>query len=69
MTAFVVAVAYVLIWRICVLACGLVAVILGYRLFKLGFAAHQGDLSNLEQPEQFNRALCKLLDRVGAGAG
>lgn len=44
MTAFVVAVAYVLIWRLCVLACGLVAVILGYRLFKLGFAANQGDL-------------------------
>ncbi len=44
MSAFMVAVAYVLIWRICVLACGLVAVILGYRLFKLGFAAQQGDL-------------------------
>jgi hypothetical protein len=44
MTPFVVAVAYVLIWRICVLACGLVAVVLGYRLFKLGFAAQQGDL-------------------------
>ena len=44
MTAFMVAVAYVLIWRICVLACGLVAVILGYRLFKMGFAAQQGDL-------------------------
>lgn len=44
MTAFTVAVAYVLIWRLCVLACGLVAVILGYRLFKLGFTADRGDL-------------------------
>jgi hypothetical protein len=44
MTAFTVAVAYVLIWRICVLACGLVAIVLGYKLFKAGFAAHEGDL-------------------------
>ena len=46
MTAFMVAVAYVLIWRICVLACGLVAIVLGYRLFKLGFAVreHEGEL-------------------------
>lgn len=44
MTAFMVAVAYVLIWRICVLACGLVAIVLGYKLFKAGFAAHEGDL-------------------------
>ena len=39
MTPFVVSVAYVLIWRLCVLACGLVAIILGYRLFQSGFAA------------------------------
>ena len=44
MTALTVAVAYVLIWRLCVLACGLVAVILGYRLFKLGFDADRGGL-------------------------
>jgi hypothetical protein len=44
MTAFAVSVAYVLIWRLAVLACGLVAVILGYRLFKLGFTAQQGEL-------------------------
>jgi len=44
MTAFTVAVAYVLIWRLCVLACGLVSVILGYQLFKLGLAAQRGDL-------------------------
>jgi hypothetical protein len=44
MTPFVVSVAYVLIWRVCVLACGLVAVVLGYRLFKIGFTAQQGEL-------------------------
>jgi hypothetical protein len=44
MTAFAVSVAYVLIWRLAVLACGLVAVILGYRLFKLGFEAQHGEL-------------------------
>ena len=44
MTPFVVSVAYVLIWRLCVLACGLVAIILGYRLFQSGFAAQQGSL-------------------------
>jgi hypothetical protein len=43
MTAFAVSVAYVLIWRLAVLTCGLVAVILGYKLFKLGFTA-QGEL-------------------------
>ena len=37
MTAFAVSVAYVLIWRLAVLTCGLVSVILGYKLFKLGF--------------------------------
>ena len=44
MTAFAVSVAYVLIWRLAVLTCGLVAVILGYRLFKLGFTVQQGEL-------------------------
>lgn len=44
MTPFLVSVAYVLIWRLCVLACGLVAIILGYRLFQSGFAAQQGSL-------------------------
>ncbi len=44
MTPFVVSVAYVLIWRLCVLTCGLVAIILGYRLFQSGFAAQQGSL-------------------------
>jgi hypothetical protein len=44
MTAFVVSVAYVLIWRLGVLACGLVSIVLGYRLFKLGLAVQQGDL-------------------------
>lgn len=44
MTPFAVSVAYVLIWRLCVLACGLVCVILGYRLFQTGFAAQQGNL-------------------------
>lgn len=43
MTAFAVSVGYVLIWRLAVLTCGLVAVILGYKLFKLGFTV-QGDL-------------------------
>ncbi|MBA3006047.1 MAG: hypothetical protein KKB91_11130 [Proteobacteria bacterium] len=44
MTTFIVTVAYVLIWRLCVLACGLVAIILGYRLFMNGFAVHEGSL-------------------------
>ena len=44
MTTFVVTVVYVLIWRLCVLACGLVAIVLGYRLFMSGFAAHEGSL-------------------------
>jgi hypothetical protein len=44
MTSFTVSVAYVLIWRLCVLACGLVCVILGYRLFQSGLAAQQGNL-------------------------
>jgi hypothetical protein len=44
MTPFALSVAYVLIWRLCVLACGLVCVILGYRLFQSGFAAQQGNL-------------------------
>ena len=44
MTPFAVSVASVLIWRLCVLAGGLVCVILGYRLFQTGFAAQQGNL-------------------------
>lgn len=44
MSAFVVSVLYVLVWRLSVLACGLVAIILGYRLFNSGFAAQQGNL-------------------------
>ncbi|MBI5506362.1 MAG: hypothetical protein HY899_16335 [Deltaproteobacteria bacterium] len=44
MDAFIVSVFYVLIWRLCVLACGLVCVILGYRLFMGGFAAQQGSV-------------------------
>ena len=44
MTAFVVSVLYVLVWRLCVLACGLVSIILGYRLFKLGFTTREGKL-------------------------
>jgi hypothetical protein len=39
MTPLAVSVAYVLIWRLCVLACGLVCVILGYRLFQSGRSA------------------------------
>ena len=46
MTLFAVSVAYVLIWRLCVLACGLVCVILGYRLFQRAFAARQGHLED-----------------------
>lgn len=44
MDAFVVSVVYVLIWRVCVLACGLVSIVLGYQLFKSGFAAQEGKL-------------------------
>jgi hypothetical protein len=44
MTTLVVTVVYVLLWRLCVLACGLVAIFLGYRLFMSGFAAHEGSL-------------------------
>ena len=44
MTAFVVSVAYVLIWRLGVLACGLVSIVLGYRLFMQGLATQPGDL-------------------------
>lgn len=43
MTTFTIAVLYVLIWRICVLACGLVSVVLGYRLFSDGLAAVKSD--------------------------
>ena len=44
MNPFVVSVFYVLVWRLCVLACGLVCVVLGYRLFLSGFAAQQGSV-------------------------
>lgn len=44
MTALVVSVGYILIWRLCVLACGTLAIVLGYRLFKLGLTVQQGDL-------------------------
>jgi hypothetical protein len=44
MTPFVVSIVYVLIWRLCVLACGLVSIVLGYRLFMSGFAAQEGGL-------------------------
>jgi hypothetical protein len=44
MTVFIVTVAYVLIWRLCVLICGLVSIVLGYRLFMSGFAAQEGSL-------------------------
>lgn len=44
MTTFIVTVVYVLIWRLCVLACGLVSIVLGYRLFMSGFAAHESSL-------------------------
>lgn len=44
MTTFIVTVIYVLIWRLAVLACGLVSIILGYRLFMSGLTAHEGSL-------------------------
>jgi hypothetical protein len=44
MSAFVVSVIYVLVWRLGVLACGLIAIILGYQLFKIGLTAHEGKL-------------------------
>jgi len=44
MNPFVVSVFYVLVWRLCVLACGLVCVVLGYRLFLGGFAAQQASV-------------------------
>jgi len=45
MDAFVVSVVYVLIWRLTVLACGLVSIVLGYRLFKSGFVAQEGKIA------------------------
>ena len=44
MTAFMVAVAYVLIWRICVLACGLVAIVLGIGSSSWAFPPSRGEL-------------------------
>lgn len=44
MTTFIVTVIYVLVWRLSVLACGLVSIILGYRLFMSGLTAHEGSL-------------------------
>lgn len=44
MSAFAVTVLYVLIWRLCVLACGIFTVYLGFRLFVSGLAAHEGSL-------------------------
>jgi len=43
-TPFEISVAYVLVWRLAVLGCGVVAVVLGYRLFQTGFAAREGTL-------------------------
>jgi hypothetical protein len=44
MTDNLVFVLYLLIWRLAVLSCGVVAIVLGYRLFMGGFAADQGSL-------------------------
>jgi hypothetical protein len=44
MNTFVVTILYVLIWRLCVLGCGLVSIVLGYRLFKSGFASEEGSI-------------------------
>ncbi len=44
MSGFVVSVIYVLVWRLGVLACGLTAIILGYKLFKLGLTSEKGKL-------------------------
>ena len=44
MNAFVISVGYLLIWRLAVLTCGLVSVVLGYKLFRAGFAAPGGQL-------------------------
>jgi len=44
MISFVVAIVYLLIWRIAVLLCGTISIILGYKLFKLGFTSQDGKL-------------------------
>ena len=44
MTSFDVFIVYLLMWRLCVLACALVSIVLGYRLFMSGFAAQEGGL-------------------------
>jgi hypothetical protein len=44
MTDNVVFVLYLLIWRLAVLSCGVVSIILGYKLFMGGFAADKGSL-------------------------
>jgi hypothetical protein len=44
MTTFIVTVIYVLIWRLSVLACGLISIFLGYRLFMSGLTAHEDSL-------------------------
>ena len=67
MTPFVVSVAYVLIWRLCVLACGLVAIILGYRLFQSGFAAHREPRGRVGQhPEARQRRAGPFFALFGA---
>jgi len=44
MNSFIISVVYILIWRLAVLSCGIILVILGYKLFKLGFTAQEGKL-------------------------
>ena len=44
MSGFVASVIYVLIWRLGVPACGQTAIILGYKLFKLGLTSEKGKL-------------------------
>jgi hypothetical protein len=43
MTDFVITVVYRRLWRLCVLACGVVAIILGYRLFMSGWFIPQAE--------------------------
>jgi hypothetical protein len=44
MTAVVVSVVHMLVWRLCVLACGRVSIVLGNRLVMSGPANQQGGL-------------------------
>jgi len=44
MISFIVSIVYLLIWRLAVLICGIISIILGYKLFKLGFTSQEGQL-------------------------